>query len=119
MEVLKILGGTIDQAEAVAEAIIRHQDLGVNGTITLLGQLIQLGTLYDNAGVYDGIENFGDLVHKKTLESINKEFPRHHWGDTFACFIRQEESTKPWCHSTHIVNFPEVLESNTLMAPWE
>lgn len=51
MEVLKVLGGSTDQAEAIAEAIIRHQDIGVDGTITFLGQLIQLATLYDNFGV--------------------------------------------------------------------
>lgn len=35
-----------DQAEAIAEAIIRHADLGDTGTITSLGQLIQLSTVF-------------------------------------------------------------------------
>lgn len=35
-----------DQAEAVSEAIIRHADLGEAGTITSLGQLIQLSTVF-------------------------------------------------------------------------
>jgi cyanamide hydratase len=119
MDVLKVLGGTSDQAEAVAEAIIRHQDLGRDGKITFLGQLIQLGTLYDNAGAYDGIEGFGEWVHEQTLDNVNKAFTRHQWSHSFACTIREEESNKPWCHSTHIVDFPEVLEANTLMAPWD
>lgn len=32
-------------AEAVAEAVIRHQDLGTSGKITSLGLLIQLATI--------------------------------------------------------------------------
>ncbi|RGP70210.1 cyanamide hydratase [Fusarium sporotrichioides] len=119
MEVLKVLGGTTDQAEAVAEAIIRHQDVGVDGTITFLGQLIQLATLYDNVGVYEGIEDYGSWVDEATRDNINKTFPRHKWTSCFASVIRQEESNKPWCHSTHIVDFPEKLEANTLMKPWE
>ena len=34
------------QAESVAEAIIRHQDLGQTGKITMVGQLIQLATVF-------------------------------------------------------------------------
>ena len=36
----------MEQGEAVAEAIIRHQDLGERGKITTLGQLIQLATIF-------------------------------------------------------------------------
>jgi cyanamide hydratase len=35
-----------EQAESVAEAIIRHQDLCDVGTITAVGQLIQLATIF-------------------------------------------------------------------------
>ena len=35
-----------DQAESVAEAIIRHQDLCDNGKITAVGQLLQLATIF-------------------------------------------------------------------------
>lgn len=35
-----------EQAESVAEAIIRHQDLCEIGTITAVGQLIQLATIF-------------------------------------------------------------------------
>lgn len=35
-----------DQAEGVAEAVIRHQDLCGKGKITALGQLLQLATIY-------------------------------------------------------------------------
>ena len=34
------------QAEAVTEAVIRHQDIGTSGKITRLGQLIQLATIF-------------------------------------------------------------------------
>lgn len=36
----------IEQAESVAEVIIRHQDIGSVGTITTLGLLIQLATIF-------------------------------------------------------------------------
>jgi hypothetical protein len=39
-------GATRDQAEAVSEAIIRHADLGETGTLTSLGMLIQLSTVF-------------------------------------------------------------------------
>ena len=39
------LAAPIEQAEAVAEAVIRHQDIGTHGKITTLGQLIQLATI--------------------------------------------------------------------------
>ncbi|CAG7557810.1 unnamed protein product [Fusarium equiseti] len=119
MEVLKVLGGSIDQAEAVAEAIIRHQDMGVDGTITFLGQLIQLATLYDNVGVYEGIDDFASWIDGTTRDSVNNSFPRHGWCSWFACTVRKEESNKPWCHTTHIPQFDRQMEVNTLMKPWE
>jgi cyanamide hydratase family protein with HD domain len=39
-------GAPKDQAEAVAEAIVRHADIGETGNLTSLGQLIQLSTLF-------------------------------------------------------------------------
>jgi cyanamide hydratase len=35
-----------EQAESVAEAVIRHQDLCEKGRITALGQLLQLATIF-------------------------------------------------------------------------
>lgn len=40
----------IEQAESVAEVIIRHQDIGNVGTITTLGLLIQLATIFGEFG---------------------------------------------------------------------
>jgi len=119
MEVLKVLGSTNDQAEAVAEAIIRHEDMGVDGTITFMGQLIQLATLYDNVGVYDGVEDFGELVHETTRDSVNVAFPRLSWCNWFASTVRAEERNKPWCHTTHIPNFDKTMEASTLHKVWE
>ena len=39
-----------EQAESVAEAVIRHQDVQDKGMVTLITRLIHLGTLLDNAG---------------------------------------------------------------------
>lgn len=43
---VKELHAPIEQAESVAEAVIRHQDLGESGKITSLGLLIQLATIF-------------------------------------------------------------------------
>lgn len=42
----KDLHAPVDQAESVAEAIIRHQDLGESGNISSVGLLIQLATVF-------------------------------------------------------------------------
>jgi cyanamide hydratase len=46
MKFLLDSGASKDQAEAVSEAIIRHADLGEIGTLTTLGMLIQLSTVF-------------------------------------------------------------------------
>jgi len=51
LDVLKGLHAPIAQAENVAEAVIRHQDLGEVGKITRIGALIQLATIFDNMGL--------------------------------------------------------------------
>ncbi|KAJ5392600.1 hypothetical protein N7509_008090 [Penicillium cosmopolitanum] len=119
LQVLKEFGSTIDQAEAAAEAIIRHQDLGVDGTITFIGQLIQLATIYDNTGAHPHVQDIGKMIHGTIRAQINEAYPRQQWCSVFADTVRKEISIKPWCHSTHIVNFDKVIEANTLMKEWE
>lgn len=119
LNVLMGFGAISDQAEAVAEAIIRHEDMGVDGTITYIGQLIQLATTYDNTGVHPHVKNFEKLVHDVTRSQINESFPRLKWSNFFSGIIRKEEAIKPWCHSTHLVNFDKEIEANTLMKQWE
>ena len=53
-----------EQAESVAEAIIRHQDLCEIGTITAVGQLIQLATIF---GPYPLISSFTDQRRREWL----------------------------------------------------
>ena len=119
LSVLLEHGATKDQAEAASEAIIRHQDLGLDGTITFLGQVIQLATIYDNVGEHPGVPNFRELLHEDTVADVNREFPREGWLGCFASTIREEMRLKPWCHSTHIPDFASKIEGNTLMKPYE
>ena len=119
MYVLKDFGATADQAEAASEAIIRHEDMGVDGTITYLGQLIQLATTYDNTGFHPHVRNIGEMIHESTRTEINETYPRIKWCAFFSTAIRKEENIKPWCHSTHLVNFDKEIEANTLMKKWE
>lgn len=103
------------QAEAVAEAIIRHQDLGETGKITFLGQLIQLATIYDNMGGNPG------LVHDATKVDVNRAFPRNGWSRCFHDTIREENGLKPWAHTTALgeEEFPTGVLNNQLMAEFD
>lgn len=111
----KQLGAPQSQAEAVAEAIIRHQDLGTTGSLTFLGQLIQLATIYDNMG------GNPSLVHADTKIDVNNAFPRNGWSKCFAATIREENGLKPWAHTTHLgeEDFPNGVLNNHLMAEFE
>lgn len=44
LQKLQSLGAPKAQAESVCEAIIRHQDPGETGTISRMGQLVQIAT---------------------------------------------------------------------------
>ena len=101
------------QAEAICEAIIRHQDLGETGTITTLGALVQLATVFDNVGMHP------ELVDQVTIQNVVKAWPRNGWTGCFAATIREEIEAKPWCHTTHIDGFAEKVEGNTLMKPFD
>lgn len=64
------LGTSKDQAEAVTETIIRHQDLGTAGNIAFLGQIIQLATIYDNVSDHPYLQNITELSHVDTLQDV-------------------------------------------------
>lgn len=138
LEKLKEYGAPSEQAESVAEAIIRHQDLGDIGTITTVGQLIQLATLFGMYGglhsaptkylstsltdMTDVIDNAGKnptLVSKRTIESIIAAYPRKQWSSCFAHTIEKELDLKPWAHSSAIPKFAETVAGNKLMEPWD
>lgn len=82
------------QAEAVAESIIRHQDVGSSGNITALGGLLQLATILDNLG------RNSEFLHPATIETIIGMYPRMKWSGCFASVIREEGKLKPWAHTT-------------------
>lgn len=115
LNLLESLSAPKEQAENVAEGIIRHQDLGDEGTITRIGALIQLATIFDNMGLNK------DLVAKETIEDVVKAYPRKKWSSCFARTIRKENGLKPWAHTTHLgeVAFPVGVENNALMAPYD
>jgi cyanamide hydratase len=100
-----------DYADAVCEAVIRHQDIGDIGYIANLGLLIQSVTLLDNIG-----QNL-DLIDRKTIDDVNKHFPRHDWQNCFAKTIRKENAAKPWSHTTAlgVDNFPNGVLANKEM----
>ncbi|KAE8360844.1 hypothetical protein BDV27DRAFT_133871 [Aspergillus caelatus] len=104
-----------DQAESVAEAIIRHQDLCSTGKITAVGQLLQLATIFDNTGAY------AECVHPATIEDVSHHFPRMSWSHCFAATIRRENELKPWSHTTTLGEdaFPAKVLGNKLMEPFE
>lgn len=90
----------------------QHQDLGTDGTITLLGQVIQLATIYDNAG------GNPEIIHEVTREEVVKLYPRDGWLGCFADTVKDEMRLKPWCHSTHIDGFIDHVLGNKLFAKY-
>jgi cyanamide hydratase len=119
LNLLLELGASKDQAEAIAETIIRHQDLGTVGNITFMGQVIQLATIYDNVSDHPYLKNITEIIHTETLKDVTKTFPRLQWLGCFSKTIDQEEQLKPWCHSTHIPDFAQAILGNTFMRPYE
>jgi cyanamide hydratase len=115
LDLLRSLGAPMEQAENVAETIIRHQDISDIGTITRIEALIQLATIFDNMGGQP------QLVSKATIESVTNAYPRKKWSSCFAATIRRENGLKPWAHTTALGEsaFPEGVESNELMAPYD
>jgi cyanamide hydratase len=103
------------QSEAVAEAIIRHQDIRTTGKITFLGQLIQLATIYDN------VSNRPEIVHEVTRVDVNKAFPRNGWSKCFHDTILEENGAKPWAHTTSLgeEEFPNSVLGNKFMAEYD
>lgn len=83
-----------DYADAVCEAIIRHQDLGESGYITTLGLILQIATILDNVGLNT------HLIHPDTLDAVNKAFSRAGWLDCFSAAIDRENKMKPWGHTS-------------------
>ncbi|KAF9884028.1 hypothetical protein FE257_002366 [Aspergillus nanangensis] len=103
------------QAESVAEAIIRHQDLCSVGNITAVGQLLQLATIFDNTGMHS------QLVHPDTVADVTRHYPRLKWSACFAGTIREENSLKPWAHTTSLGEdeFPAKVLKNPYNAEYE
>lgn len=91
-----VLEGTKNKeyADAVAEAIIRHQDLGETGYITELGVVLQIATILDNVGLHT------QYVHENTVDAINKKYNRDGWIGCFAEAIEKENTHKPWGHTS-------------------
>jgi cyanamide hydratase len=61
------------------------------------------------------------VVAKETIEDVVKAYPRKGWSGCFAKTVRRENGLKPWAHTTHLGedDFPEGVEGNQLMAPWD
>ncbi|OCF40880.1 hypothetical protein I317_05330 [Kwoniella heveanensis CBS 569] len=97
---------TIDQAESVAEAIIRHQDVQDKGSITLVTRLIHLGTLLDNIGAGQ------ELIHKDTIDNVVKAHPRPGWSGCFKATVEKEKAYKPYAMVSRIEGFEEAIEEN-------
>ncbi|KAJ3012734.1 hypothetical protein HKX48_006109 [Thoreauomyces humboldtii] len=103
-----------DLADSVCEVICRHTDF-VNGKITVHGQMIQLGTLYDNIGAQAA------WVHPETHKDIVKAYPRHGWTACFGHAMREEVRLKPWSHTTFFdaAGIWAKVDANPIAKPFE
>ena len=130
-------GASQSEAESVAETIFRHQDVGETGKVSFLTALVQLATLFGRLNTVSAlailpvcanadviVDNMGgnpDIIHKTTLEDVVRGFPRKGWSGCFSSTIREENSLKPWAHTTALgeEDFPNGVKGNKLMAPYE
>ncbi|KAF4631545.1 hypothetical protein G7Y89_g6582 [Cudoniella acicularis] len=103
------------QTENITESIIRHQDIGTEGTQTRISALTQLATIYDNMGLRE------ELVARGTIEEVVGKWPRRGWSGCFARTLRRENGLKGWSNSRRLGEnaFPEGVENNKLMAPYD
>ncbi|KAF2719976.1 cyanamide hydratase [Polychaeton citri CBS 116435] len=113
LQQLQSFGAPQAQAESVCEAIIRHQDPGETGTISRMGQLVQLATEFDNMGWQPY------LVHEDVIPQVVKQHPRLKWSSCFSSTICAEIDEKPWCHTTALDGFAEAVAGNKLMEPYD
>lgn len=100
-------GASNDLADSVAEAIFRHTDFN-SGKISSNGQLIQLGTLFDN------IHAHKEHISKDLVEEIIKQYPRPGWANCFAGAMQDEVDAKPWAHATDLresENWPKITNN--------
>lgn len=98
-----------EQAESVAEAIIRHQDVQDKGKVTLITRLIHLGTLLDNAGAN------AEMVDQKTIANVVEAYPRKEWSTCFRDTVVKEKKAKPYAMVSRIEGFEDMIMGNVLM----
>ncbi|KAM0693912.1 hypothetical protein Q7P36_006036 [Cladosporium allicinum] len=113
LQELQSFGAPRAQAESVCEAIIRHQDPGETGTISRMGQLVQIATEFDNMGWQ------AHLVHEDVIKQVVEQHPRLKWSGCFSKAIKAEIEAKPWCHTTVIPGFSEAVANNKLMERYD
>lgn len=113
-------GAPKEQAESVAEAVIRHQEISTatvdaGERITFVGAILQLATILDNMGFN------AEIVCGETVEEVVGAWPREGWSRCFAKTIREENSLKPWGHTTAlgVDAFPDSVMGNKLMEKFE
>lgn len=81
--------------------------------VTALTAMVHFATVLDNAGL------FSELVHADTIKSIVDRFPRDGWTACFAGVVRKECKLKPYCNTTRIEGFAEMVEGNEVMRPFD
>lgn len=115
LQILQADGAPREQAESVAEAIIRHQDVQDKGNVTLITRLIHMGTLLDNIGAGK------ELVHPQTIQKVNEKYSREGWSGCFAETVQKEKKAKPWAMVSRIEGFEDAIQENGkgLMSHWE
>ncbi|GAA5942081.1 hypothetical protein JCM1841_003747 [Sporobolomyces salmonicolor] len=79
--------------DSVCEAVNRHTNF-VDSKISVNGQLIQFGTLFDNVGEHPS------WIHPLTVEAIAAQYPRKGWTSCFHDTMKREIELKPWSHTT-------------------
>jgi len=97
----------------VRPSFVRHQELGDKGNVSTLTPVIQFATVLDNAGLH------AELIAKETIQNVVAAFPQNGWTGCFSAVMRKKCELKPWANTSRIEGFTEMVEANTLMAPYD
>src|SRR2546423_5656391 len=90
----------------------RHQDVQDKGQVSLVTQLIQLGTLLDNVGA----EVPSRWVTRETIEGVNAMWPRTGWSACFRRTVEKEKQLKPFAMVSRIEGFEGLIMANIVTA---
>ncbi|KAK7042207.1 hypothetical protein R3P38DRAFT_2511239 [Favolaschia claudopus] len=110
------------QVGDIVQGIILHTSTFHSGKSSAVAMLLKMGTAFDGLG-YDafGPGSLSFLQHRKTVQEIEREYPRGAFGEEALDIVATETSRKPDCLMSHgMLDFiPRIAALKFLVPPDE